>query len=166
MARADRGCKMLEDDAWPPKPTLLDPLTEYDALIKSKLHTLSEAEPGPSRLRLMKALRNEEGMDSRQACRLANSYCDRHGVFVTSKTTRLFTWSNFGLVLVAMLLNFFNLYLTYRRNAILGVPHTHAAFLVFRSRQLAISYAVFLLFFLNVIVLIIRFWHNHKKTTG
>ena len=157
---------MLDNTIWPPKPTLLDPLTEYDELIKGKLDALSEAEREPSRLLLMKALRDEEGMDLRQACTLVNNYCDRYGVHVTSKATRIFTWSNFGLVLVAGLLNIFNLYLSYRRDAILGVPHTRAAFLAFRSGQLTISYTALALVLLNIVVLVIRFRHSHKKARG
>lgn len=159
-----QGCRMLDDNVWPPKPTLLDPLTEYDALIKSKLHTLSEAEPGPSRLRLMEALRDEEGMDLRQARRLANSYCDRHGVFVITRATQIFTWGNFGLVLAVGLLLLLNVSLSWRRDAILGIPHTHAALLVFRGRQLAISYASFLLLFLNLIVLGLRVRRSRSAT--
>ena len=157
---------MSNNGIWPPKPTLLDPMAEYDELIKGKLDALSESERGPSRLPLMKALRDEEGMDLRQARTLVNNYCDRYGVLVTSKATRIFAWSNFGLVLVAMLLNFFSLYLTYRRDAILGIPHTHAAFFAFRSGQLTISYTVLALVLLNIIVLVIRFRHNHKKAKG
>ena len=155
---------MPDNDVWPPKPTLLDPLTEYDALIKSKLHILSEAEPGPSRLRLMEALRSQEGMDLRQARRLANSYCDRHGVFVITRATQIFTWGNFGLVLAVGLLVLLNVYLSWRCDAILGMSHTHAALLVFRGRQLAISYASFLLLFLNLIVLVVRVQRSRRAT--
>ena len=155
---------MSDSNVWPPKPTLLDPLTEYDVVIKSKLHKLSEAEPGPSRLRLMRALRNEEGMDLGQARRLANSYCDRHGVFVITRTAQFFTWGNFGLALAMFLLLLLNMFLSWRRDAILGMPHTHAALLVFRGRQLAICYASCLLLFLNVIVSILRVRRSRSAT--
>ncbi len=152
---------MPDNDVWPPKPDLPDPLTEYDGLIAAKLAALPEAKR--SRLLLMKALRDEEGIELRQAFAVVNNYCDRNGVVVRSKTNKMFAWSNFSLVLVAMVLNFFNLYLSYRRDAILGVPHSHASFLAFRGEQLAISYAVAALLFLNVIVLVIRFRRNRKK---
>lgn len=155
---------MPDNDVWPPKPTLPDPLTEYDALIRSKLYTLSEAESRPSRLRLMRALRDEEGMDLRQACRLANSYCDRHGVFVTTRAAQIFTWVNFGLTLAMGLLLLLNVSLSWRRDTILGMPHPHAALLVFRGKHLAISYTSFLLLFLNVIALVLRVRHSRRAT--
>ena len=154
---------MPDNSVWPPKPTLLDPLAEYDGLIKSKIGALSEAGREPSRLLLMKSLRDKEGMSLRQAFTVVNYYCDRYGVLVITKATRIFTWSNFGLALAAGLLNTFNLYLTYRRDAILGMPHTHTAFLTFRSEQLAIIYTASALLFLNVIVLVMRFRHNRKS---
>jgi hypothetical protein len=152
---------MPDNDVWPPKPDLPDPLTEYDGLIAEKLAALPEAKR--SRLLLMKAMRDEEGMNLREAFAVVNNYCDRNGVQVRSKTNKMFAWSNFGLVLVAMVLNFFNLYLSYRRDAILGVPPHHVAFLAFRREQLAISYTVVALIFLNLIVLVIRFRKNRQK---
>lgn len=53
---------MPESDVWPPKPSILDPLMEYDGLIAAKLAALPE--PRRSRLLLMKALRDEEQMQS------------------------------------------------------------------------------------------------------
>lgn len=163
VASLQRELYMPDNTIWPPKPTLLNPLAEYDGLIKSKIDALSEVGQEPSRLLLMKSLRDEEGMSLRQAFAVVNYYCDRYGVLVRSKTTQLFAWSNFSLVLVAMALNFFNLYLSYRRDAILGLPHSHAASLAFHAEQLVISDTVAVLLFLNVIVLVIRFRHDRKK---
>jgi len=44
------------------------------------------------------------------------------------------------------------------------MPHTHAALLVFRGRQLAICYASCLLLFLNVIVSILRVRRSRSAT--
>ena len=151
---------MPDIDVWPPKPNLPDPLTEHDNMIAAKLAEMSAEEPTQMRFRLIKAMR-EEGLEMRQAIAVVKSYCNRQEVLV-SRTPQVFAWSNFSLVLVAMVLNLLNLYLSYQRDVILGMPHTHAAFLAFRRDQLAISYAVTLLLSLNAILLVIRFRRNRK----
>ncbi len=156
---------MPDNEVWPPKPSLLDPLAEYDELIAAKLAAFPTEEPEQMRFRLIIALQGE-GVSVIRAISVVNDYCNRHGVLVSSKANQAFKWSNFGLVLVAMLLLIFNLYLTYRRDTILGMPHTHAAFLAFRRDQLAISYMVLALISANIIVLITRFRYNHKRTAG
>lgn len=153
---------MPDNDVWPPKPDLPDPLTEYDEMIVANLAAFPAGEPAQMRFRLIKALR-EEGLDMRQAIAIVNDYCDRHGVLVRSKATQLFAWSNFGLVLAAMLLSIFNVYLGNQRAAILLLPHHHTAFLALRREQLAIVCAITALAFLNMIVLIIRFRRNRQK---
>jgi len=67
---------MHDNDVWPPKPDLSDPLTEYDDVIAARLDALPEAKR--SRLLLIKSLRDAEGMDLRQAYALVNNYSERH----------------------------------------------------------------------------------------
>jgi hypothetical protein len=152
---------MPEIDVWPPKPDLPDPLTEYDDVIAAKLTAIPELKQ--RRILLIKALREDTGMTLVQAYALVNNYYERHGILVKSKATQVFAWSNFGLVSVAMALNCCNLYLSYHRDEILGVPPQHSAFLAFRSDQLAISYAAGVLLLLNIPILILRSRRNRKK---
>lgn len=154
---------MSDNDVWPPKPNLADPQTEWDELITAKLNGFAKSDPGDKRFRLILVLRVEKGLGLRQAVSIVNSYCDRHGILVRNGKDKFFAWCNFGLILPAMLLNFFNIYLSWQRNATFGAPHHHAAVVALHREQLAISYAVFALLFLNIIFLVIRFRRNRQK---
>lgn len=93
---------MPDNDVWPPKPDLPDPLTEYDDVIAAKLAALSETKTEPNRFLLIKALRDEEGMELRQAYAFMTSYCDRHGVLISSRASRTLGLVPFALSLVML----------------------------------------------------------------
>lgn len=153
---------MPDTDIWPPKPDLPDPLTEYDAVIAAKIAAMPIADPGQMRFRLIKDLR-EEGLELRQAMVLVRSYGDRHGAFVPSKGYPFFAWSNFILSLAMLVLICFNLYLSRQRDAMLHLPHHHAASLVLLREELSIDYFVVVFALLNLVAIIIRFRKKRKK---
>ena len=152
---------MPENDVWPPKPDLPDPLTEYDEVIAAKLAALPEAKR--SRLLLTKALRDEKGMDLRQAYTFVTSYCDRHKILVRPRTSLTMAWLRCLVPLLAFCLAVFNIYLGYQRDAILRLPHHHGAFLALRREQLSVVYVLVTLVFLNLIVQVMRFRASRKK---
>ena len=144
---------MPDNDTWPPKPALPDPLTEYDDVIAAKLAALSETKTGPNKLLLIKALRNEEGMDLSQAYALVTSYCDRHGLFVTSKAAMTFSLGGCGLALAALCLAVFSAYLMLvRRDAVLSQPHHHAALITLDRQEMGVLAAFLLLIAMSLTI--------------
>ena len=109
---------MPDNTTWPPKPDLPDPLTEYDEVIAAKLAALSETKTGPNRILLIKALHDDEGLDLRQAYAFVTSYCDRHGLFVTSKATWTFGLGGCGLLVTAHCAVTFGGYMVEARRAV------------------------------------------------
>ena len=76
---------MPDNDVWPPRPDLPDPLTEYDELIR----TLLEAtEPAQHRLALVKALREKTGLNLSECLTITNSYCTRNGIVFRNEPSR------------------------------------------------------------------------------
>ena len=154
---------MPDYTTWPPKPDLPDPLTEYDELIAAKIAALSETKAGPSRLLLTKALREEKGLDLRQAYAFVTDYCDRHGVLVRPKTSPTIAWLGCLVPLLVFCFVAFNLYLGHQRDAILRLPHHHVALLALDREKVAIASVGFALALLNTIFQVIRFRRNRKK---
>lgn len=153
---------MPDNDIWPPKPNILDPLTEYDGLIAAKLAALPEARR--SRLVLMKVMRDEEGMDLQQAYAVVNNYCERHDLFARTGTSRLLAWLGCLPLLAWVCFAGLLFYWMKRRDEILSQPHHHAAFLAFSREALIIASVVAVLAFVNLGVQIIRFQkRRHKK---
>ena len=147
--------KMPESNVWPPKPDLPDPLTEYDGVIAAKLAALSETKTGPNRILLIKALREQEGLDLRQAIAVADSYCDRHGLFLTSKATWTFGLGGYGLFVTALCAVTFGGYMVEARRAVvLRQPHHHAALLALDGQEMAVMFAFLALCILNAIILV------------
>ena len=160
---------MPDNTTWPPKPDLPDPLTEYDEVIAVKLAALPE-KTGSDRLLLMRALREEEGMDLRQAYAFVTSYCDRHGLFVTSKATWIFGLGGCGLgvcglggcglggcgLLVTALcaVTFGGYMVEARRAVVLRQPHHHAALPALDGQEMAVMFAFLALSILNVIIIV------------
>lgn len=136
--------KMPDNDVRPPKPKVPDPLTEYDEVIAAKLAVSSS--PISGRLMLVKALHEQERLDFRQALTLANSYCDRHGLFVSGKATKAFGWGCCGMTFAALCLAVFNGYLLLvRREAVLSQPHHHAALMALDKQEMVVVAAIALL---------------------
>ncbi len=135
---------MPDNDVWPPKPDLPDPLTEYDEVIAAKLAAPSPAITG--RLTLVKVLREQEGLDLRQAIALANNYCDRHGLFVSGRVTKAFGWGGCGMAFAALCLAIFSGYLSIvRLEAVLSQPHHHAALMALDRQEMVVAAAIVLL---------------------
>ena len=144
---------MPESNVWPPKPDLPDPLTEYDDVIAAKLAASSPAVSG--RLTLVKILREQEGLDLRQAIAVADSYCDRHGLFLTSKATWTFGLGGYGLFVTALCAVTFGGYMVEARRAVvLRQPHHHAALLALDGQEMAVMFAFLALCILNAIILV------------
>ena len=144
---------MPESNVWPPKPDLPDPLTEYDGVIAAKLAALSETKTGPNRILLIKALREQEGLDLRQAIAVANSYCNRHGLFVSGRATKAFVWGRCGIAFAAVCLGFTNAYLiVFRNEAVMRQPHHHAAFMALVRLEIVIVAATMLLALASTII--------------
>ena len=154
---------MPDDTIWPPKPDLPDPLTEYDGVIAAKLAALSETNTGPSRILLIKALRDEEGMELQQAFALSKSYCDRHDVLVRPKTLSAMAWLGCLVPLLMFGLVIFNFCLAFQREAILRLPHHHAAFLAFHKEERIVFYILLVLFVLNAITIAPHLRRHLKK---
>ena len=147
---------MPQSNVWPPKPDLPDPLTEYDGVIAAKLAALSETKTGPNRILLIKALRDEEGIDLQEAIVLSKSYCDRHGLFVTGKVTMALSLGGCGLFLTALCLIAFGGYLIeFRRDAVLRQPHHHAALMALDRQEMAVMAVIMVLMFCFVATIII-----------
>ena len=154
---------MPDNDVWPPKPDLPDPLTEYDTVIAAKLAALSETKTRPSRLLLTKSLLEEKGLDLRQAYAFVADYCDRHDVLVQPKTSPVVTWLGCLVAPLMFGLAVFNLWLGYRREAIMRLPHHHAAFLAIRREELIVLWAILALLLLFMIVMVPRIRRSLRK---
>lgn len=154
---------MPDNDTWPPKPALPDPLTEYDDVIAAKLAALSETKTRPSRLLLTKFLLEDKGLDLQQAYAFVANYCDRHDILAQPKTPPLMSWLGCLIPLSLLGLAVFDLWLGYRRAAIMRLPHHHAAFLAIRREGLIILRAVLALAVLNTIIMLPRIRSLRKK---
>jgi len=154
---------MPDNDVWPPKPALPDPLTEYDDVIAAKLAALAETKTRPSRLLLTKSLLEEKGLDLKQAYAFVADYCDRQDILVQPKTSPVMAWLGCLVPLSMFGLGVFNLWLDYRREAIMRLPHHHAAFLAIRREGLIVVCAILVLLLLNTIVMLPRIIRSLRK---
>lgn len=66
---------------WPPPPTIADPRTEHDGFLRDRV-LRSSAKPPVTRLRLVRALCKERGIDFRQSRAFVNDYCDRKAMLM------------------------------------------------------------------------------------
>ena len=154
---------MPDNTIWPPKPDLPDPLTEYDSVIAAKLAALSETKTGPSRILLIKALRDEEEMNLQQAFALSKSYCDRHGALVQTRASQIRAWLGCLPPLSMLCFAGFIFYWMKRRDEILSQPHHHAAFLTLSKEALAVCLTVLIFALLNLGIQVIRFRRSRQK---
>ena len=154
---------MPDNTIWPPKPDLPDPLTEYDEVIAAKLAALSETKAGPSRLTLSKSLLEEKGLDLRQAYAFVADYCDRHNILVQPKASPMMTWLGCLVAPLMFGLAVFNLWLGHRREAIMRLPHHHAAFLAVRREEKIVLWAILALLLFFMIVMVPRIRSLRKK---
>lgn len=162
VRRINEYHKMPDNDVWPPKPDLPDPLTEYDEVIAAKIAALPEARR--NRFALIRALRDEEGIDLRLANALSKSYGDRHGLFVTGRAGKVFAWGGCVPAGVAMCLAFFNTYLLlFRREAVMSQPHHRAALLALDRQELAVVAAIMLLTIVSATVSVASRRLSHRR---
>lgn len=152
---------MPDNDVWPPKPDLPDPLTEYDEVIAAKLAALSEAKR--NRIALIKALRDDTGIELRQAYAAVNNYCERHDVFAQTRTSRLLAWLGCLPPLAMLCFAGFLFYWMKRRDEILSQPHHHAALLALSKEALIATSVVAMIAFVNLRVHLVRLQRCRKK---
>lgn len=148
------GHKMPDDDSWPPKPDLPDPLTEYDKVIEAKIAALPQARQ--SRLLLIKVLREETGIDLHQAYACVNSYCTRHGLFAQTKTFRIVAWLGCLPSLSVLCFAGYLLYWIKRRDDILSLPYHHAVRLALDKELMAVSLVALLIALVSLGIQVIR----------
>lgn len=121
---------MLDDDAWPPKPTLLDPLAEYDALICERLAAPLHGQSRYGRFQLVKALHEEKGLGWLAALAAVESYRKR---YMPPPGAKFFV--AFGVATsVIVLPQLYQIALKFHRNAVLSRPNHRAALLSLNQR--------------------------------
>ena len=152
---------MPDNEVWPPKPNLPDPLTEYDYVIAAKIAALPEARR--NRITLIKALRDDTGMELRQAYAVVNNYCERHGGLAKTGASRLSAWLACLPTIALLCFAGFLFYWMKRSNEILSQPHHHAAFLALSKEALTVFSFAMVLALVNLGVQIIRFQQRRKK---
>ncbi len=151
---------MPENDVWPPKPDLPDPLTEYDDVIAAKIAALPEARR--NRFALIKALR-EEGLDLRQAITVVNSYCDRHRALISSRVDRAMAYSLVALSLIMLASVGLSYYLDAARDEARRQHQPYAevhaiSHAMLLNALVPATVAVFML-----ISLVLRLWQRRRK---
>lgn len=70
--------------SWPPPPDTPEPLTEHDEFLRASVSALTSKQP-LSRLRLIRELHKEAGLDLRQCMAVVNSYCDRNAILMPTR---------------------------------------------------------------------------------
>ena len=75
---------MPNNQTWPPPPDIPSPLTEHDELLRACVKAPT-SKPPLSRLRLIRDLRTEAGLDLRQCLAVVNSYCDRNAILMPTR---------------------------------------------------------------------------------
>jgi hypothetical protein len=70
-----------ENQTWPPPPDTPEPLTEHDSPLTA-LVCAPATKPPLSRLRLVRDLRKETGLQLRQCQVFVNSFCDRNAILL------------------------------------------------------------------------------------
>ncbi len=152
---------MPENDVWPPKPDLPDPLTEYDDVIAAKIAALPEA--GRNRFSLIKALRDEEGMDLRQAIALSKSYSHRNGVLISSRTDWALALTLLILSLAALTSAGFSYYLVSARDEARKQHRPYAEVHAFSHAMLLNALVPATVAVIMLSLLIVRLWKRRKK---
>ena len=136
---------MPDNDVWPPKPALPDPLTEYDDVIAAKLAALSETKTGPNKILLIKALRDEEGMDLSQAYAAVNNYYARNGTPVQTRASKVRAWLGCLPLLAWLCFAGAAIYSMKRRDEILSHPHHHAALIALDRQEIVVLFPIIIL---------------------
>ncbi len=66
---------------WPPPPDVPHPLAEHDGFLTACVLN-SPTKPILTRLRLVRKLHKEQGLDFRQSIAIVNDYCDRQAIMM------------------------------------------------------------------------------------
>jgi hypothetical protein len=146
---------MPDSDVWPPKPDLPDPLTKHDELIKEQMIALPGELPGLRLFNVLKVLRKERGLDWLSGFIVMQSYFQRYGAPPNPKRLTVFAFIVLGLAFPACLLQLYNVYLLFHREAILAQPNHQAALLVLDQEKHIIGLTVGVLLALAYIFLTI-----------
>jgi len=138
---------MPADDVWPPKPSLPDPLLEYDALIKEKLAARAVGFRGPVLFSLIRALRGS-GLSLGQAFAAVDNYSARQRASLSAKDSATVSLivlpmliSMTALLVSAIALALVGVFLQFRRHAILSQPHHQAPLLALDQLRATIHMA-------------------------
>ena len=126
---------MPTDEVWPPKPSLPDPILEYDALIKEKLVARTIGFRGLVLFSLIRVLRGR-GLSFGQAFAAVDNYSARQRASLSAKDSATVSLivlpvliSMTALLISAMALALVGVFLQFRRHAILSQPHHQAPLL-------------------------------------
>jgi hypothetical protein len=144
---------MPDNDVWPSKPDLPDPLTEYDELIQEQMIVLPGELPGLRLFNIIKVLRKERGLNWLSGVVAVQSYHQRRGAPPNAKRHTVFAFIVLGLAFPACLLQLYNVYLMFQREAILAQPNHQAALVVLDQEKHIIGLTVGVLLALAYIFL-------------
>lgn len=75
---------MPSPPTWPPPPDVPHPLAEHDGFLTACVLN-SPTKPILTRLRLVRKLHKEQGLDFRQCRAIVNDYCDRHAILMPAR---------------------------------------------------------------------------------
>ena len=162
------------NDVWPPKPSLPDPLLEYDALIEEKLAARTVGFRGLALFSLIRALRGR-GLSLGQAFAAVDNYSARRRASLDAKDSATVSLivlpvliSMTALLVSAMVLALAGVYLQFRRHAILSQPHHQAPLLALDQLRATIHTAFSVAVGLEAVVFIcgylaLRLLKRHKK---
>jgi len=121
---------MPDNDVWPPKPALPDPLMEYDELISERLAASLGGRSRYDRFKLVKALHEEKGMGWPAALATVESYRRRH---FPPPGAKFFVALGVAASVIA-LPQLYQIALKFHRNAVLSQPNHRAALLALNQR--------------------------------
>jgi len=130
--------RMPVQSTWPPPPDIPNPLAAHDDFLTACVLNSSEKRP-VSRLRLMRDLRKERGVDVRQSLAIVNDYCDRHAILPSAARVELWVISLMGLIGLATVLTMSVLFRLNEKE--FAAATTHAAVEAVVTKSLNITYA-------------------------
>jgi len=153
---------MPDNDVWPPKPDLPDPLAEYDDVITAKLAALPGGDTERKRFRLIIALQGE-GLDVRRAISVVNSYCNRHGVLVRSRADRTSAYVLFASSLIMLSSVALSYYLDFARDEARRQHQPYAEIHAISHAMLLNALVPATVAVIMLISLIVRLWKRRRK---
>ena len=150
-----------EEQTWPPPPDTPEPLTEHDSFLTA-LICAPVTKPPLSRLRLVRNLHKETGLQLRQCQTFVNSYCDRNAILPPMPGPIvwggcLLSFIQFAAA-IALVMSGFLL------ERSLNAAPTHAAKLAIRAEQLELNSLLLGIAFVTICVSFIIGLRRTKQT--